>query len=287
MSVSKHSKKTVSASDPSETSTESSIMSTPTHSKKTASATSNPSATNASAAMLVVKPPPADANIPSVPDGAEPTNGNDYRGIVPKRSELAVLGDAVSELGKSAEFSAVFGRTMPSVTYIIQVLTAANQWSLMRNKTDAWDLYARTQEGFSWMTARALMAKMKPVFEATASANADVATQFRSLGLLLGAAKVIAKRGATTRKGNAKSTAKGEAPTKGAVAKRVREATKVVADHAAAAASAAPEVTEAPAPVTAEASGTAPPAVTAPVAGASAPPAPVVAAGAANGVPHS
>jgi hypothetical protein len=202
---------------------------------KTKASHKNTSATNASStsatALVVVKPPPADANIPSVPEGTEPTNGTDYRGLLPKKTELAVLGDVVTELENSTEFTALFGRTMPSVAFIIQVLTAANQWSMMRNKTDAWDLYARTQEGLTWVNARALMTKMKPVFEATASANADVATQFPSLGILLGAAKVIAKRGVATRKGNAKSKAKGEAPTKGAVAKKVRDATKVVADH--------------------------------------------------------
>jgi hypothetical protein len=213
-------------------------MSTSNGTKKKKSSVSNASSisASASAAPIVVKPPPADANIPSVPEGAEPTNGTDYRGIVPKKSELAVLGDVVTELENSTEFSALFGRTMPSVAYIIQVFTAANQWSVMRNKTDAWDLFARTQEGLTWLTARGLMTRMKPVFEATASANADVAIQFPSLGLLLGAAKVIAKRGATTRKGNAKSKANGETPGKGAVAKEVREAARVVADHAAPAA---------------------------------------------------
>jgi hypothetical protein len=266
-------------------------MSTSTEPKKMASA-SNTSAISASAAPIVVKPPPADANIPSVPEGAEPTNGTDYRGIVPKKSELAVLGDVVSELENNAEFSALFGRTMPSVAYIIQVLTAANQWSLMRNKTDAWDLHARTQEGLTWMTARALMTKMKPVFEATASANTDVATQFPSLGLLLGAARVIAKRGVTTRKGNAKSKAKGDAPAKGAVAKEVRAATRVVADHAATGATTAQETAGGGAPAgSAQGTGTAvtvPAAVTAPVVaagGAGAQAAPVVTAGAGvNGV---
>jgi hypothetical protein len=201
-----------------------------------------------------VKPPPADANIPSVPEGQQPTNGTDYRGIVPKKSELAVLGDVVKELQNSAEFSAMFGRALPPLPYIIQVFTAANQWSLMRNKSDAWDLYARTQEGLTWMTARALMAKMKPVFEATASGNADVATQFPSTGLLLGAAKVIAKRGVTTRKASAKAKAKGETPTKGAEAKKVRDAERVVADHAApAAAQETAAVVSGPAAVTAAA----------------------------------
>ena len=256
MSRSNPSKKTVPTAKTHPTSTEKKepTMSTTTHPKKSVSApTANattgkkedqtvtptgsttsaaPTATDPSVTPTVVMGPPADANIPSVPEGVEPTNGTDYRGIVPRKAELAVLADVITELQKSTDFSTVFGRGMPSLDYIVQVFVAANAWSLMRNKTDAWDLYARTQEGLIWMTVRALMARMKPVFDATTSASSEVATEFRSLALFLNAAQVIAKRAATTRKGNAKSKAKGETPTEGAMARQVKEAAKVVADHA-------------------------------------------------------
>jgi hypothetical protein len=221
-------------------------------------------------APVLVKPPPATANIPSVPAGAPTTNATDYRGITPKKSELAVLGEVVSELKSSTEYAALFGKTMPSLAFTIQVFDAANQWSLMRNKTDAWDAYSRTMEGLMWLSARGLMTNMKPVFEQVASVNADVGTLFPSLGLLLGAQKAIAQRAATTRKANAKLEANGQAPTKGKVGK-TRKRRAEVAAYAATQATGTHEAAS-PTPVPAAAPPQVPPTVTAP---------------AANGVQHS
>jgi hypothetical protein len=168
----------------------------------------------------------------------------------------------------------IFGKTMPALDFVVQVFDAANQWSLMRNMTDAWDSYSRTMEGLTWLSARALMGNMKPVFEQTASVNADVGTLFPSLGLLLDAQKAIARRAATTRKSNAKLTANGQQPLKGKVGKKRKHQAEVAAYEAT---QAAPPATQAPAPAS-----PAPVVAPAPAAAAVAATPPVV-----NGAPHS
>jgi hypothetical protein len=150
----------------------------------------------------LVKLPPATANIPAPPQGFVPTNGNDYRGLLPKKTELAVLPDALGELRSFADFAQVFGRTVPDVALVLATLDAAEQWSSMRAKASQWDLYCRTQEGLAWRDARALFARMRPAFDLARGVDSAVSAQNPSLTHLLDAARTIAKRAAATRRAN-------------------------------------------------------------------------------------
>ena len=118
-------------------------------------------AANATPNIVLVQLPPADANIPVPPKGFVPTLGTDYRGIVPKKAEMAVLPQVLQELGRFANWTQVFGTTAPPLPSLQQTLNAALEWSLMRNSTDAWDLYSRTMEGIAWTEARAMMDRFK------------------------------------------------------------------------------------------------------------------------------
>ena len=70
---------------------------------------------------IFVKLPPADANTPVPPKGFIPTTGTNFRGVLPNTVGIAVLADAVTEISRFPEFSAVFGKTVPPQATVAQV----------------------------------------------------------------------------------------------------------------------------------------------------------------------
>jgi hypothetical protein len=222
-------------------------------------------------ATSVMKLPPASANIPAPPQGFVPTNGADYRGLLPKKTELAVLPDAVGELKRFTNFSQAFGKTMPPLAVVLATLDAAEQWSSMRAKSTEWDLFSRTQEGLAWKDARDLIATMRPAFNMATSVDSTIATENPSITRLLDAATAIAQRAAATRKANRLLKQQGKLPTAGKVGKKVKKAAE-----AATAAANAPHVVPATAAPTPPATAPAEPAPAVTIA-----PTPVVSAPAA------
>ncbi len=144
--------------------------------------------------------------------------------------EIAVLADAVNEFVRMPDFSSVFGKTVPSQSAVTQVLTAAEQWSTMRNAASNWDMYCRTQEGLSWQAARTLLASMKTAFALAAKIDDTLATQNPSAVALFDVKSTIAKRAAATRRANRNATLAGEEPTQGKVRKKAAKLAKLVAE---------------------------------------------------------
>ncbi len=159
--------------------------------------------------------PPADANIPSPPAGFVPTNGSDYFGLLPKRTQRLAIIDAVAEIRQSPELADILGRTAPSVEEIANVFDAAAQWSTMRAQASQWDLYCRTHEGIAWTRARAMMARVKPVFNMAVKTDQHVGFVFVGLRRLLNAASDIAHRAVATKKEKKRKKAEEEAAAKG------------------------------------------------------------------------
>ena len=190
-----------------------------------AAATSSPAAAPVASPM---KLPPPTANIPAPPQGFVPTNGTDYRGLLPRKTELAVLPDAVTELQDFVNFAQTFGKTMPAFPIVVGILNAAMQWSSMRAKSSEWDLYCRTQEGLAWRDARGLIATMKPAFTMATSVDASIASDNPSVARLLDANSTIAKRSAATRKANRQAKLEGKAPTAGEAASQEKKVAKEV-----------------------------------------------------------
>jgi hypothetical protein len=174
--------------------------------------------------ILFLAPPPADANIPSVPDGFEPTTGAAYRGIQPRTSELVALPIAIGDLARFGNYAAVIGATAPPLDEVRQVFEVTNEWSTIRNASTAWDLYSRDQEGIAWRAMRSTMDRLKPAFELAAKTNPSIATTYPGLASLLGAKAVSAQKGAATRKRNRESVAEGKVPTHGIAAKARQKA---------------------------------------------------------------
>jgi hypothetical protein len=178
---------------------------------------------------IFVKLPPTDANIPAPPKGFVPTNGAEYRALLPRKAETAVMADPVSEVERFTDFSLTFGRTVPSQSAVTQVLTAAEQWSTMRNASTIWDLYCRPQEGLAWKAARTLLTSMKGAFALASTVDDTLATQNPSLVELFGVRKTIALRAAVTRKANRLAALHVEAPTQGKALKKAAKLAKIVA----------------------------------------------------------
>ena len=164
--------------------------------------------------------PPPNAVIPPVPADFAGTNLSDYRGVMPKKAELALLPGAITDLQNFAGFTQVFGKTVPPEATTVQILDAARQWSSMRVASTAWLLYCATQEGLLWKDVRALFAVMKPAFKLAAAADATVAQQLPSFASLLGVAQAIAQRSVATRKTNEQLVKEGKPPTAGKVGKK-------------------------------------------------------------------
>jgi hypothetical protein len=200
-------------------------------------------------------------------------------------TELAALPGAVSDLQRfEADFAQMLGATGLPYDQVLQGFTVANQWTTMRKASAAWDDYCQMQEGIAWTTLRAMMDRIKPVWEVAVASDPSLAATYPSLAVLFGAKKAIAQKAAATRRLNKAAIAKGEAPIHGVVGKkRQRRAAKAALAAAGAAGTSAPPAPAAPA----ESAGSTPqPAVQAPAPSATSPNA--VAATAPNATPaHS
>jgi hypothetical protein len=92
-------------------------------------------------------PPPAPDPAFTPPKGFVPDNSMDFRGVLPRTSELLALPIAVADLGKFADYATVMGSKAPPFAQVQSAFTITNAWSAARTDADAWDKYARIQEG--------------------------------------------------------------------------------------------------------------------------------------------
>lgn len=204
----------------------------------------------ATESTLFIKPPPSDATVPTVPSGFNVTDPSIYRGVVPRFAQLVEMASALEDLKRFADYVEVFGKTAPPAASTIGTLDAAYQWSAMRAKVSAWDLYCRTREGMAWRSARALMDDLQPAFEIAARRDKSIATTYEGLTRFFTALKLVAKQSANTRRANTQLESEGKRPIKGKVGKRRLRAAQLEAfqkqEAAATAATSAPATTPAP-----------------------------------------
>jgi hypothetical protein len=252
-------------------------------------AAATPTSSTPTATSPSIDPPPADAKIPVPPATAVPTNGSDYRGVQPKVTEQAALSAALADLQKFSSYTQLLGGAAPPIAHVIVLLTLGVEWTGMRNATDAWDTYCRTQEGLVWAQIRLMMDRLKPAWDLAVGADATLITQFPGLASFLGAKKAIAQKAVSTRAANKKAIAEGKPPLHGAVGRERKRAAK---NAAYAASTSTPPAQPAPAAASASPSEPAPVAVAA--AGGASPlpavtPTPAVTSpsGSLNGAAHS
>jgi hypothetical protein len=224
--------------------------------------------------IFVPMPPPV-ANIPDVPDGFQPIKGGFARGVKPRKAEMAVMPDAVTELAAFPNYAAAFGGSVPSQADAVQTLGASSQWTVMRVKSRAWDRYASNEEGVSWTATRSVMDRLKIAWLLAVGADPGLPNRYPKLAALFGAKKTIAKKGVSTRAANKKEKAAGQEPTHGVVAQRKAAKAAKAAAAAAKAGPPAATATQTPPPTAGTAVHTEPA------------PAPVVVPATTNGAAHS
>jgi hypothetical protein len=184
------------------------------------SAPAGAAAAPAPAPAQSVGPPPATAIIPSVPSNFTPATPGEFRNVVPRQTELAAIPQALTDVSKFAEFDMVFGGIGFTQEEVEQILLMGSLWSAMRVATSAWDKYCVVMEGYAWQAIRALFLRMGKVYLVAVDANPKLVTTYPGLSALLGAKKVIAQKGASTRRLNKDAKAKGEPQNHGVVGKR-------------------------------------------------------------------
>jgi hypothetical protein len=202
-------------------------------------------ATVTEAATGAVASPTSDVRIPPPPADYTPATPGEFRNLVPRQSELAALSKAVEDIGNFTDYPQVIGGTAPPYDHVAQTLVAALQWSTSRQAALKWAEYASLQEGLAWRAVRAQMRQLRPAFGLASQCNPSIVTRFQGLASLLGAMKVIAQKGASTRKANQQAEAEGRPAVHGAVGKQRQRAAEKAAlakqDEAAARAGSLPE----------------------------------------------
>jgi hypothetical protein len=161
-----------------------------------------------SGSTIPVMNAPPKVKVPAPPAGFVPVNAIDLRGYRPMQSELASVPESVKELLAFPNWSSVFGITAEPAKQIAQRLEVASQWTALYAASTDWETYVKSQEGMAWKDALESIEALKPAFALASTANPSMLKQYPSLGRLLGAQKVVAKRGVSTRIKNKKAEAK-------------------------------------------------------------------------------
>jgi hypothetical protein len=174
--------------------------------------------------QIAISPPVPGETVPTPPGGYTPADLAEYRGLLPKGSQLTALPDVIKELRRFTDYAEVFGKTAPPLPWVLQTFDAANQWSQMHVKNQTWDEYTRTQEAMAWKDVHFAMQRMQPALELAVKGDATVGTQNPALVRFFGAASVIAQKAVSTKKANQKKTENGELPTSGKVGKQRQKA---------------------------------------------------------------
>ncbi len=201
--------------------------------------TTHPIVSNAATSTTVIDPTPAPAatakalpyikapppiTLPAVPAGVVSVPPATLRGQLPRKEELALMPEVVSEMARFDDYPDVFGKTAPSKDATEQTLNSAYQWSYLRIQLMAWAAYAQSQETMAWVNARGVIERLSPAFTLAVKTDSTVGVNYPSLGSLFGVRTSIAKRGATSRAANVLEEKAGRAPYKGAAGKRRKAA---------------------------------------------------------------
>ena len=208
---------------------ESATMKTTTNPPVSTSATSSivtdptpPSAAPPKPLPYIKAPPPI--TLPPVPAGVVTIPPATLRGQLPRKQELELMPDVVSEMARFDDYPDVFGKTAPSKNATEQTLSSAYQWSYLRIQLMAWATYAQSQEVMAWVNARAVIERLSPAFALAVKTDSSIGVNYPSLGSLFGVRASIAKRSAAVRAANLVEEKAGRAAYKGQAGKRRKAA---------------------------------------------------------------
>ncbi len=161
-----------------------------------------------------------DLHLPTPPDDQAHAVPGEFRTVVPCRTELTALPQALLDLAAFVDFDHVLGATAPPHAETRAALASAAAWSSLRQLLAKWDQHAAVQEGLAWTTVRAHLGSVRPAFALALRRNPHLAEAYPGYATLLACRSENARRGAATKRANRDAQAAGEPPFHGKVGKR-------------------------------------------------------------------
>ncbi len=192
--------------------------------------------------------PPPSFEIPSPPSGFVYPEGEEFRGVLPKRAELAALPDAVRELAALGDFATLFGKAIPKREGFVEYFECAEAWSTLRAVLREYDAYCRCREGLAWRDLRKKMPKLRGSIEAAVETDPSFAGRVAKIRAFLQAKRDISHRAIASRKANAEERAKGKEAKRGRRAQAKQRAAEKAALAALTAAAGVVDASPSPTP---------------------------------------
>ena len=155
-------------------------------------------------APVAVNPPPV-VTIPTPPANFIAPEMTQFRGCHPSKNELASAGQAITDLGRFADYSTVLGASAPPVSSVVSALSTGLGWRALRDPTETWDTYVRAQDAMAWKAAITLLDDVKALFLIAVSKSSSLATKYPGLAQMFDAPKASARKATSTKKRNAKA----------------------------------------------------------------------------------
>jgi hypothetical protein len=165
----------------------------------------------------VVNPVPTVA-YPIIPASFAVVPLKKFKGYLPNHYELAAVAGAVSDLLRFTTYGSVMGASAVPAETLGESLSRAIQWRDLRDETEAFAVYVKTEDATAWKEAMGYVDEVRPLFTYAVAKNASLATQFPSLAAFLAASKELALEGAATRVKKAKAKAEGAKKAESAAA---------------------------------------------------------------------
>jgi len=78
--------------------------------------------------QIAISPPVPGETVPTPPGGYTPADLAEYRGLLPKGSQLTALPDVIKELRRFTDYAEVFGKTAPPLPWVLQTFHAIASW---------------------------------------------------------------------------------------------------------------------------------------------------------------
>jgi hypothetical protein len=166
-------------------------------------------ASPAPAGVPMVGDDPPTARVPKVPLTFVPQGLSRFRGFYPNRLALAAMPGALVDLARFTDYDAKLGNaTVATSATVALSINRGIAWRKLRDASESWDAYVKTQDALAWKTAMTLLADVRTLFELAVSKNSSLAAAYPRLVELLDASKAGVKQAAVTRANKAKAAAK-------------------------------------------------------------------------------
>jgi hypothetical protein len=180
-------------------------------------------------------------DVPAIPDGfVPPATLRGLRGYSPRQTELTTLPGVIADLGNFIDYASVIGAKAPAATTVQSKISTALGWRKVRNKAEAWEIYARTEDAIAWKEAAVVLDKIKPLFLFAVTEDPTLSAKYPSLAAYCTATKEATAQANVTRQKNARTKAAADAAAATAAAVGAATASAVAATKAEAAAATVP-----------------------------------------------